>query len=82
MSFITNRRKTAAGVAGLLLLAFPLAACGSDSSSDSSSSDKVSAQVELTDLSKGVSTAVKLDPGFLKAITGLGLTPAPPGTPS
>lgn len=79
MSFITNRRKTAAGVAGLLLLAFPLAACGSDSSSDSSSSssDKVSAQVELTDLSNGVSTAVKLDPGFLKAITGLGLTPAP-----
>jgi hypothetical protein len=75
MTIRLNLRRTAVAVAGVAMLAVPLAACGS---SDSKSAPKPVAS--LSDLSKGVSTAIKLDPGFLKALTTLKLTPGVTGT--
>jgi hypothetical protein len=69
-----NLRRTAVAVAGVALLAVPLAGCGS---SDKSSAPKPVASI--TDL-HGASTAIKLDPGFLKALTSLSLTPGVTGT--
>lgn len=76
MSYITSRRKHLAGVAGLILLAFPLAACGDDGGGEEESSS-VSAPkpVAVIDELTGESTAVKLDTGFTDALGTLGLTP-------
>lgn len=60
-----------AGVTAAALLALPLAACSSD---DDSSSDKPKPVATVSDLS-GQSTAVTLDPGFVKALTSLKLAP-------
>ena len=61
-----------AGVTAAALLALPLAACSSDD--DKSSDSKPEPVAAVTDLS-GQSTAVTLDPGFVKALTSLKLAP-------
>ena len=61
-----------AGVTAAALLALPLAACSSDD--DKSSDSKPEPVAAVTDLS-GQSTAVTLDPGFVKALTSLELAP-------
>jgi hypothetical protein len=66
-----------ATVAMTAALAFGVAACGSDDSSDSSSAD-TKPLAELTDLS-GVDTQVTFDAGFVKALGDLKLTPGPVG---
>ncbi|MGA8257763.1 MAG: hypothetical protein WB767_14415 [Nocardioides sp.] len=72
MNIRSTRVKTAAGLAGLALLAFPLAACGSE---DDDAPAKVSAVASLDELANGKTTQVTLDPGFLEALDTLGLTP-------
>ena len=67
-------KKAAIGVTAAAILALPLSAC----SSSSSSSKKPLASV--ADLSKGKTTAVTLDAGFLGALKTLKLTPSPFGT--
>ena len=76
----TRTYKTLAGIAGLALVAVPLAACGSEdsASASSSSSSKVEAVAEIKALS-GDNTAVKLDAGFVDALTQLKLTPGVAG---
>jgi hypothetical protein len=66
-----------ATVAMTAALAFGVAACGSDDSSDSSSAD-TKPLAELTDLS-GVDTQVTFDAGFVQALGDLKLTPGPVG---
>lgn len=75
-------------IACLAVLAFGVAACGSDSSksssssSGSSSSSKSSSKpkpVAQIDSLTGKTTAVKLDAGFVKALTQLKVTPGPVG---
>lgn len=67
------------------LLATSLAACGSSGSSASGGSSPAAASASaspvatLTNLT-GTSTAVKLDPGFVSALTALKLTPGVVGT--
>ncbi len=66
----------------LAVLAFGVAACGSDSSSSSSkskSSSKPEPAAQIDSLT-GKTTAVKLDAGFVKALTQLKVTPGPVGT--
>ena len=83
MSLLSTRRpKTAAGLAGLMLVAFPLAACGDDDaaasnseSSSSSDTQKVEPIASLVNLDAGKDTQVALDQGFLDALDSLGLTP-------
>lgn len=80
----TRSYKTLAGFAGLALVAVPLAACGeedsaaSSGSSGSSQTQKVEAQAEIKALT-GDNTAVKLDAGFVEALTQLKLTPGVAG---
>ena len=78
MSSISSRKKKIAGLAIVAIAALPLAACGS-SGSDSSSSDSKTAVAKpvarLNDLSTGGTTAIKLDQGFVDALTSLKLTP-------
>ena len=69
------------------VLAFGVAACGSDDTSSSSSSGSSAAQTDtpkpvaqIDDLSSGVSTQVTLDSGFVEALGTLKLTPAPVGS--
>jgi hypothetical protein len=69
-------KKVAIGVTAAAILALPLSAC---SSSGSSSADK-KPLASVADLSKGKTTAVTLDAGFVKALTTLKLTPSPFGT--
>jgi hypothetical protein len=77
----------ALALTGVLAVA-GLAACGSsndsstgsDTSTSSTSAASTSPKVDLPDLSKGVSTAVTLDQGFLDGITKLGVTPGTLGT--
>ncbi|SNT02167.1 hypothetical protein [Rhodococcoides kyotonense] len=85
---LTIRKVMAATAIGAMTLV-PLAACSSDDSSSSTSSTSAAAETteatpapvaEVDDLSGGVSTAVALDPGFLGALTTLGLTPGTIGT--
>ncbi|MDJ0395598.1 hypothetical protein QMK17_19950 [Rhodococcus sp. G-MC3] len=87
---ISIRKVMAATAIGAMTLV-PLAACSSDDSSSTESSTTSAAAAETTesmpepaaevaDLSKGVSTAVALDPGFTGALTTLGLTPGVVGT--
>lgn len=78
----TRSRKTMAGLAGLLILSIPLAACGEEDSSSGgsgSSDSRIDYQAQITDLSQvaGSTTEVKLDPGFLEALTSLKVTPSP-----
>ena len=74
-------KKVLAGLAGFALLSVPLAACGSDdgeSSSSSSSAGSIEYLAQVPDLSaNGGMTQVKLDPGFLKALTALKVAPSP-----
>ena len=67
-----------ATVAMTAALAFGVAACGSDDSSDSSSAASTKPVAELADLS-GVDTQVTFDAGFAQALTDLKLTPGPVG---
>jgi hypothetical protein len=65
---------------GLLLvamfaLAVGVAACGDDSSDDSSSSDASTKPVAAIDPLTGVDTSVALDSGFMDALKSLGVTP-------
>jgi len=70
---IKPSRKSIAGIAGLLLLAAPLAACGND---DDAGSGKAPTPVAaIADLSGGETTAIKLDKGFTDALASLKLTP-------
>ncbi|MBB6626832.1 hypothetical protein H5V45_05810 [Nocardioides sp. KIGAM211] len=76
-------KRTLASIAGLALLAVPLAACSSDNGSSNSSSASQSAPkpvASLDDLSKGKTTAIKLDAGFVNALKTLKLTPGVVGT--
>ncbi|MEP6852877.1 MAG: hypothetical protein ABJA87_09505 [bacterium] len=68
-------KRAALGLTAAALLVGPLAACSSDSSSDSS---KPVAQIN--NLSKGKMTQVTLDKGFVDALTTLKLTPGTVGT--
>lgn len=87
MKIRNSRAKTAAGVAGLMLIAFPLAACGSEnsdggsssSSSNSSSSDAtVQPIAQIDDLSAnpaGEMTQITVDKDFFPTLKSLGLQP-------
>lgn len=73
-----------AAVALTAVTGLSLAACGSSSNSSSASSSSspsaaATPVAALTNLT-GQSTAVKLDPTFLSALTSLGVKPAPYGT--
>lgn len=86
MKIRNSRAKTAAGVAGLMLIAFPLAACGSEddtdsdssSSTSSSSAGPVKAIAEIDDLSAdtaGEMTQITVDSKFFPTLDSLGLAP-------
>lgn len=62
--------RTVVGLVSALALALPLSACGSDSAG----SDKPKPVAQVDKLT-GRTTAVKLDQGFTKVLTSLGLTP-------
>ncbi len=80
---LRNRNiKTAAGLAGLMLVAFPLAACGSEnddsSSSASSSTTTVEPVAQIDDLSAdtaGEMTQITVDSDFFPTLDSLGLAP-------
>lgn len=82
--FTAKRTLAAFALAGLV--AGPLAACsssdsaGSDSSSSSSSSKSAPKPVAAIDALQGETTAIKLDQGFVDALTSLKLTPGVVGT--
>ncbi len=72
----TTPKRLAAGIAAAALLAFPLAACGSeDEPNDSSSSSSAPEPVAVIDALTGESTAIALDKGFTDALASLKLTP-------
>ena len=78
MSSISSRKKKFAGLAIVAIAALPLAACGSSGSDSASSDSKTSVAkpvARLNDLSTGGTTAIKLDQGFVDALTSLKLTP-------
>ncbi len=78
MSSISSRKKKIAGLAIVAIAALPLAACGSSGSDSSSSGSKTAVAkpvARLNDLSTGGTTAIKLDQGFVDALTSLKLTP-------
>ncbi len=66
-------KKAAIGVTAAAVLALPLSACSSSGNSDKKPLASVS------DLSKGKTTAVTLDAGFVAALKTLKLTPSPFG---
>lgn len=79
-STISNSKRRLATIAGIALLAVPLAACSStdeaaSSGSDSSSSASAPKPVAAIDAVTGRDTAIKLDTGFTDALTSLKLTP-------
>ncbi len=77
-STISTSKRRLATIAGIALLAVPLAACGSSddaSSSGSSSSASAPKPVAAIDAVTGRDTAIKLDTGFTDALTSLKLTP-------
>ena len=77
-SHLTIPSKKLATIAGLALLAVPLAACSQDSEAstgNSSSSQSAPKPVAAIEALSGDSTAVKLDQGFVDALTQLKLTP-------
>ena len=69
---MTIHKKVALGIAAAAIVALPLSACSSGMTKKPLAS--------VTDLSKGKSTAVALDAGFVKDLTALKLTPSPYGT--
>lgn len=71
-------KKSLATMAGLAMLAFPLAACGSDEGGSSSKPEAIAAIGDLS--TDGGTTAVKLDADTLKALDGLGVAPGTYGT--
>jgi hypothetical protein len=74
--------RTPAVLAAAAALSLGAAACGSDDSSSSSSSGSSQSTpkpVAQIDQLSGRQTAVALDPGFVKALTTLKLTPSPLG---
>jgi hypothetical protein len=79
-------KKTLASVAGLALLAIPLAACGEEDNANASSAGSSIAQpaASIPDMSEaaggGGTTAVKLDPDTLKALDSLSVVPGTFGT--
>lgn len=82
----TTRLRAAVPIALLAgALAVGVSACGNSSNSSKtsspsgaqSSSSSTAPLATVPDLSHGVSTAVKLDPQFLAALTSLKVTPAP-----
>jgi hypothetical protein len=81
ISFSKPKRSLAL-VATIGLLAFPLAACGSDSDSAASSSSSSGAPkpVAALDAIPGGSTAIALDKGFTDALTSLKLMPGVVGS--
>ena len=75
---IKHSKRNLAGLASLALLAVPLAACSQDSEAstgNSSSSQSAPKPVAAIEALSGDSTAVKLDQGFVDALTQLKLTP-------
>jgi hypothetical protein len=80
--------KSLSTFAAVGVLALGVTACGSNNDSSSTGSNSSSSNVAATptpvasipDLSNGVSTKVKLDSGFVAALTSLKVTPAPVGT--
>jgi hypothetical protein len=70
----TNRTKTAAGIAGLLLLTGPLAACGNEGDDEGGSSDSVAAVATVVGLT-GDMTEIIVDPDFFPTLDSLGVTP-------
>ncbi|CAN5525608.1 hypothetical protein BH11ACT8_BH11ACT8_07250 [soil metagenome] len=73
---LNRKSKTAAGIAGLLLVAFPLAACGG---SDSDTPDKVQAVATIDNLT-GEQTQITVDKDFFPTLDSLGLAPGILGT--
>jgi hypothetical protein len=66
------------------VLSLGVAACGGDDKSDSSSSSSAPKTADVKPLAEvssltGENTAVKLDPGFVDALTSLKVTPGPVG---
>ena len=74
MHFRNPRTKTAAGVAGLMMLAFPLSACGDDGDSEGGSQDRVQAVATVDGLT-GDMTEIIVDPDFFPTLDSLGVTP-------
>jgi hypothetical protein len=72
----TTRKRIVAGAA-IALLSLPLAACGS---SDGSTTTKAPKPVAAIDSLSGQSTQIKLDKGFVDALTQLKLAPGVVGT--
>lgn len=77
MSSISSRKKMFASIALVAVAAFPLAACGntSDSAGASETKTAVAKPVARINALAGDDTAVKLDQGFVDALTTLKLTP-------
>jgi hypothetical protein len=75
-------KRTLAAFAMAALVATPLAACSSSDSEGSSSSSSAPAPkpVAAIDSLQGETTAIKLDQGFVDALTSLKLTPGTVGT--
>jgi hypothetical protein len=73
------RLRTPATIAVALALGLGAAACGSDDESTSGGTASQPDPVAQIDQLTGRATAVTLDPGFVKALTSLKLTPAPVG---
>jgi hypothetical protein len=71
----TTRKRIVAGAA-IALLSLPLAACGS---SDGSTTTKAPKPVAAIDSLSGQNTQIKLDKGFVAALTQLKLTPGVTG---
>ncbi len=72
---LSARKRIILSVLGLGLVAGPLAACSSDS--DQASAPKAVAVIETL---SGQSTSIKLDGGFVEALTSLELTPGVTGS--
>lgn len=75
MNIRSPRAKTTAGIAGLLLVAFPLAACGSSDTSSSSSSTGSVKAVATIDALTGEMTQITVDKDFFPTLDSLGLAP-------
>ena len=80
-NIFSNPKRSIATIAGVALLAVPLAACSSEDASSSSSSSSSSSQqsapepVAAIDSLTGDTTAIALDKGFTDALASLKLTP-------
>lgn len=70
--------RAGASLLAVAMLAFGIAACGGDDSTDETSADDVEPAAQIDDLT-GVETDVTLDSGFVDALTTLKVTPRPVG---